>query len=265
LLPPVQLDITKPETLLPAFQDAKVIVSLVGLLAGTPDEFDKVQWKGAENVARAAKAINAKLVHISAIGANANSNIPYMRTKGLAEKAVFQFCPDATVIRPSLVFGPDDDFFNKFSRLSRFLPFLPVFAGGKSRFQPVFVHDVARAVEVITRYDGKSKDPYRGKIIEAGGPEVFTFREIMELVLKYNRRSRPIISLPLLIGMLQGVVMERLPANLFTVTRDQLKQLTMDNVVPEPLPENHITLGQLFEDASLGSLTSVHEVLPMYL
>ncbi len=112
LLPPVQLDITKPETLLPAFQDAKVVVSLVGLLAGTPDEFDKVQWKGAENVARAAKAINAKLVHISAIGANASSNIPYMRTKGLAEKAVFQFCPDATVIRPSLVFGPDDNFFN---------------------------------------------------------------------------------------------------------------------------------------------------------
>ena len=112
MLPPVQLDITKPETLLPAFQDAKVVVSLVGLLAGTPDEFDKIQWKGAENVARAAKAFNAKLVHISAIGADANSNIPYMRTKGLAEKAVFQFCPDATVIRPSLVFGPDDDFFN---------------------------------------------------------------------------------------------------------------------------------------------------------
>lgn len=188
MLPPVQLDITKPETLLPAFQDAKVVVSLVGLLAGTSDEFDKVQWKGAENVARAAKAINAKLVHISAIGANANSNIPYMRTKGLAENAVFHFCPDATVIRPSLVFGPDDDFFNvvplhiqllfiaelsfqKFSRLSRFLPFLPVFAGGKSRFQPVCVHDIARAVEVITRHDGKSKDPYGGKIIEAGGPE----------------------------------------------------------------------------------------------
>ena len=112
LLPPVPLDVTKPETLLPALQDAKVVVSLVGLLAGTPDEFDKVQWRGAENVARAAAAINAKLVHISAIGADPNSDIPYMRTKGLAEKAVFQLCPGATVIRPSLVFGPDDDLFN---------------------------------------------------------------------------------------------------------------------------------------------------------
>ena len=112
LLPPVPLDVTKPETLLPALQDANVVVSLVGLLAGTPDEFDKVQWRGAENVARAAAAINAKLVHISAIGADPDSDIPYMRTKGLAEKAVFQLCPGATVIRPSLVFGPDDDLFN---------------------------------------------------------------------------------------------------------------------------------------------------------
>ena len=112
LLPSVSLDVTKLETLLPAFQDAKVIVSLVGLLAGSPDDFNEVQWKGARNVARAAAAINAKLVHISAIGADPNSDIPYMRTKGLAEEAVFQFCPDATVIRPSLVFGPDDDFFN---------------------------------------------------------------------------------------------------------------------------------------------------------
>ncbi|KAF8632993.1 hypothetical protein AX15_001590 [Amanita polypyramis BW_CC] len=265
LLPPVAVDVTTPETLYPAFQDAQVVVSLVGLLTGTPEDFDRIQWKGAENVARVAKAVGAKLIHVSAIGANANSNIPYMRTKGLAEQEVLHLCPNATIIRPSLVFGPDDDFFNKFSRLSRFLPFLPVFAGGKSHFQPVFVGDVARGVETITRHDRWDKDPYAGKTIEAGGPEVFTFKEIMQLVLKYNRRKRPVVSLPLVLGMLQGVVMERLPPGLFTVTRDQLRQLTMDNVVPESLPQNHITLLQLFEDASLGPLTSVHEILPKYL
>ena len=112
LLPPVALDVTVPETLFPAFQDAQVVVSLVGLLTGTPEDFNRIQWKGAENVARAAKAVDAKLVHVSAIGADINSKVPYIRTKGLAEQAIFHLCPDATIIRPSLVFGPDDDFFN---------------------------------------------------------------------------------------------------------------------------------------------------------
>ncbi|KAF8641208.1 hypothetical protein AX17_000842 [Amanita inopinata Kibby_2008] len=264
LLPPISLDVTRPETLLPAFEDARVVISLVGLLSGTAEQFNKIQWKGAENVARAAKQVGAKLVHISAIGANPDSGIPYMRTKGLGEQAVFNWCPDATIIRPSLVFGPDDDFFNRFARLSRYLPFLPVFAGGQSRFQPVFVGDIAQAIEVIMR-QAKIKDSYAGKVIEAGGPEVFTFGEIMQLVLTYSKRKRPIVSLPLAIGMLQGTIMEKLPQNVFTITRDQIRQLTVDNIVPEPLPENHISLQQLFEDASLGPLASVHEILPTYL
>ncbi|KIL71697.1 hypothetical protein M378DRAFT_183061 [Amanita muscaria Koide BX008] len=265
LLPPVPLDVTNLESLRPAFQDSQFVVSLVGLLTGTPKQFDDIQWKGAENVARAAKDAGAMLIHISAIGADADSEIPYMRTKGLAEQAVHDLCSDATVIRPSLVFGPEDDFFNKFSRLSRFLPCLPVFDGGKSRFQPVFVGDLARTVEIITRHDRKSQDPYAGKIIEAGGPEVFTFKEIMELVLKYNGRMRPIVSLPLSVGNLQAMIMEMLPPNIFTLTRDQLKQLSMDNVVQETTSSGRITLQQLFEEASLGPLTSVHEVLPTYL
>jgi nucleoside-diphosphate-sugar epimerase len=112
LLPPVSLDITKPNTLTSAFEDAAVIVSLVGLMHGSPQEFDDIQWHGAENVARAASRVNAKLVHFSAIGADPNSHIPYVRTKGLAEKSVMEICPGATIIRPSLVFGPEDDFFN---------------------------------------------------------------------------------------------------------------------------------------------------------
>ena len=106
------LDITKPETLAPAFEGARTVVSLVGLMHGKPDDFERVQWRGAENVAKAAKEAGARLIHISAIGANSASEIAYWRTKGLGEDAVRSVHSNATIIRPSLVFGPEDDFFN---------------------------------------------------------------------------------------------------------------------------------------------------------
>lgn len=112
LLPPVPVDITKGETLAKAFEDADTVVSLVGILNGSPAQFEAIQWKGAENVARAAAAVGAKLVHISAIGADLNSKIPYARTKALGEEAVRSHCANATIIRPSLVFGPGDGLFN---------------------------------------------------------------------------------------------------------------------------------------------------------
>jgi len=188
LLPPVTLDITKPSTLIPAFENAGVIVSLVGLMHGTPQQFEDIQWHGAENVATAARQAGAKLVHFSAIGADPDSHIPYARTKGLTEISVLKICPDATIIKPSLVFGPEDDFFNvclcfcegltsnraveqRFAKLAKFLPFLPVYGGGKTRFQPVYVGDLARAVEVISRMDPSIESQISGKIIEAGGPD----------------------------------------------------------------------------------------------
>jgi uncharacterized protein YbjT (DUF2867 family) len=106
------VDITKPSTLRPAFQDASMVVSLVGLMHGTTQEFDRIQWTGAENVARAARDVGARLVHISAIGADRKSKIDYARTKALGEEAALSACPNATIIRPSIVFGPEDDFFN---------------------------------------------------------------------------------------------------------------------------------------------------------
>ena len=111
LLPPKVVDVTEPSTLASAFQNANVVVSLVGIMHGSPADFERIQWRGAENVALAARETGAKLIHISAIGADENSSIPYERTKALGEKAVFAACPNATIIRPSLVFGPGDDFF----------------------------------------------------------------------------------------------------------------------------------------------------------
>lgn len=113
LLPPLTLDITDPSTLSPAFKGASAVVSLVGLMHGTPSDFERVQWRGAENVAEAAQRLDIQLVHISAIGADSESSIPYNRTKALAERSVLDLCSNnATIIRPSLVFGPEDDFFN---------------------------------------------------------------------------------------------------------------------------------------------------------
>lgn len=112
LLPPVSADVKSLPTLLSAFKDATLVVSLVGIMHGTPQDFEDIQWKGAANVAKAAFESGAKLVHLSAIGANPESAIPYVRTKGLGETAVLQSHPTATIVRPSLVFGPDDDFFN---------------------------------------------------------------------------------------------------------------------------------------------------------
>ncbi|KAF7979401.1 hypothetical protein HWV62_42510 [Athelia sp. TMB] len=276
LLPAVSVDITQPHTLAPSFKGADVVVSLVGIMHGTPSDFERIQWKGAENVAHAAKDAGAKLIHFSAIGADANSSIPYARTKALAEKSVFEICPDATIIRPSLVLGPGDGFFNasclsftgRFSQLSRYLPFLPVFGGGTSRFQPVYSGDIARAVEIIARDDRDIRKAVAGKIVEAGGPDMFTYREMMELVLKYNHRRRPIISLPFAVGMMQGFVLEQLPLNLFTVTRAQIEQLKSDNVISGPgasSTANYLSFKDLVESNSQDPLQTVHDILPTYL
>ncbi|KAF9040468.1 NAD(P)-binding protein [Hymenopellis radicata] len=265
LLPPVSVDVKSPSSLSSAFKNASMVISLVGIMHGTPKDFEDIQWKGAAAVAGAAHDVGAQLIHFSAIGADSSSPIPYARTKGLGEKAVFENHPNATIIRPSLVFGPNDDFFNRFSRLSKFLPFLPVFGGGSSLFQPVFVDDLARLVDLIAKDASVAKE-VQGKIIEAGGPEVFTYKQLMEAVLKYNGRTRPIVSLPFAFGILQGAVLEQLPVNLFTVTRAQVEQLKSDNIV-NPNPEaNCISLENLFrKHSSTPDLRSIHDVLPSYL
>jgi uncharacterized protein YbjT (DUF2867 family) len=191
LLPSVPVDITNPDTLDRAFEGAHVVISLVGVLTGSPEIFEQIQWRGAENVAQAAKRAGSKLIHMSAIGANKSSSIPYARTKALGEEVAFSHCPDATVIRPSLVFGPGDGFFNvrdfqdslfyallmrwrstqRFAQISRFLPFLPVFGDGSTKFQPVYVEDLASLVEIVARGNVNVREEVDGRIIWAGGPE----------------------------------------------------------------------------------------------
>ncbi|KAF9076027.1 nucleoside-diphosphate-sugar epimerase [Rhodocollybia butyracea] len=279
LLPSASIDITNESSLPEVLSGASLVISLVGIMHGSEKDFDRIQWKGAENVAKAAKNAGAKLVHVSAIGADKTSGIAYNRTKALGEDAVREVFKgstekDVVILRPSIVFGPEDDFFNRFSRLSKFLPFLPVFGGGTSRFQPVYVGDIARAVEIIARNDPAINAMVGGKIIECGGPDILTYKEIMQMVLKYNGRRRPIVSLPFSLGKLQGAVMEQLPVNLFTVTRAQVEQLKSDNIVNPSPPHNemgteYFPFNTLIEKyAVLGKRTllrSVHEVLPTYI
>ncbi|KAF8311181.1 NAD(P)-binding protein [Clavulina sp. PMI_390] len=308
---PLAIDVTQTyESRLPAFAGAHTIISLVGILYGSPQQFDKVQLKGAENVARAASEIGARLVHVSAIGADVSSALPYFRTKGLAERAVFEHVPHATVLRPSLVFGPGDGFFARFGTLSRFLPFLPVFGDGITKFQPVYAGDIARFIALYVNADLESSntsdatlksdsasgsssstlpvDAIQGKIFECGGPDVFTYREMMEIVLKYSDRRRPIISLPWSVGKLQGWALEKLPENILTLTRDQVEQLKMDNVAhpsalvgarhggvkPSVISPGHSAEAGLDELPGFASIlkrhtssgpTSVHDVLPSYM
>ncbi|KAH7102182.1 NAD(P)-binding protein [Auriculariales sp. MPI-PUGE-AT-0066] len=262
------MDVEQPDTLHFAFHGASVVISLAGRLQASPSEFERLQWHGAGNVAAAARTAGAALVHVSAIGANAQSTIPYWRTKALGEQAVLDAHPDATIIRPSLLFGPGDEFFGRFNQLAKFLPFLPVFDGGTSKFQPVYVGDIAKFIELCASGDKQVSGAVRGKLVEAGGPEVFTYRELMQLVLEYSGRWRPIVSVPSAVGKAQAYFLERLPPNLFSLTRDQIEQLKYDNIVtanPQLQPQCIDFDDFLLRFAQQSKLTSVHEILPQYL
>ncbi|WVQ99361.1 hypothetical protein IAU59_006494 [Kwoniella sp. CBS 9459] len=281
ILPPHSTDLTSSSassSLREAFKDASAVVSMVGLLTGSERTMDLVQRQGTERVAEAAKDQGVKrVVGISAIGADEGGITPYWRTKALGEKAILENHPTATIFRPSIVFGPGDSFFNRFATLAKYLPFLPVFGGGVVRFQPVYAGDIARAVEICCRDDEEVIRQVGGRIIEAGGPDVFSYREIMQLVLRYSglEGRRAILSLPYWVGTMQGFVLEKLPENIFTLTRDQVAQLRSDNIVSPSPPLNSLSFQGLLSafPSSLptssppgeAGLTPVEKVLPTYL
>ena len=198
----VQANVRYPASVEAAMRDSSVAINLVGILTeGGAQSFDAVQAKGAETIARAAGAAGARMVHVSAIGADENSPSAYGRTKAAGEKAVLAAVPSATIMRPSLLFGPEDQFTNRFAALARISPFLPLIGGGVTRMQPAYVGDVATAV--ADAVDGKTKP---GATYELGGPEVLTMREIMEIILAITERKRMLISLPFGLARLQAHV-----------------------------------------------------------
>jgi uncharacterized protein YbjT (DUF2867 family) len=205
---------------------ATAVVNLVGILQPSGhQDFQSVHTEGAELIARAAAAAGVRrLVQVSAIGADRRSDSAYARSKGEGEDAVRAAFPSATILRPSIVFGAEDEFFNRFASMACMSPALPLIGGGKTRFQPVYVCDVAEAIALAA-----TLDEFGGQTFELGGPKTYSFREILELVLAEIRRDRLLVPLPFPLAKLIAFFTGILPNA--PLTLDQVELLKHDNVV----------------------------------
>ncbi len=225
---PVQANVRYPDSVRRAVAGAEAVVNMVGILAKSgAQNFEAVHVAGARAVARAAKEAGAKtLVHVSAIGADKSSRGSYGRTKAAGEAAVLQEFPGAIILRPSLVFGPDDQLFNRFARMAAMSPFLPLIGGGKTAFQPVYVGDVAAAIAAACA--GRAKP---GTVYELGGPEVVTFRQLLDKVQLWSGRKRWYAPLPFWLAKLGALLTAPLPNGLRPLTVDQMRMLQQPNIV----------------------------------
>jgi uncharacterized protein YbjT (DUF2867 family) len=211
-----------------AVRGSDAVINLVGILSQSGRQrFEALHTQAAERIARAAAAHGvARLLHVSALGAAADSPSLYARTKAEGEARVREAFPTATIFRPSVLFGPEDDFFNRFAWLARLSPALPLIGGGHTRFQPVYVGDVARAALRVLI------DPMTaGNIYELGGPEIMTMKQIMQLVLKETQRRRLLLPVPFALARIKAAILGLLPKPLLTL--DQVRLLQSDNIVSE--------------------------------
>jgi NADH dehydrogenase len=251
---PVQANLRVRWSVDRAVEGADHVVNLVGILHESGRQrFTTVHQFGAHAVAEAARAIGAGLTHISALGADVKSGSAYARSKALGERAVFSTIPGAVVLRPSIAFGPEDTFFNRFAAMARVSPALPLIGGGNTRFQPTYAADIA---EVVARsVDGEVAG---GQVYELGGPNVLTFKECMEELLTITDRKRLLVPVPWWVANFQASILGLLPNPL--LTRDQVTQLRSHNVVSAEA----IKAGRTF--AGLGiQPQAIGTILPSYL
>lgn len=248
---PVQANIRDDASVARAVAGASAVINLVGILyEGGKQSFTAVQAEGAERVARLAKAAGVPVfVQMSSISSDASA---YGRSKAEGEAAVLGHYPDAAILRPSVIFGADDQLFNRFAGLARLLPVLPVIEGA-TRMQPVWVRDVA---EAITR--AVETTQVDGKVYELGGPEVLTVRQIMDLTLKQIRRKRLLLPVPTFLAKAKAYILQLLPSPLLTV--DQVRSLGQDSVVSDAA----IADGRTLEGLGITP-TAPEAILPSYL
>lgn len=254
----VQANLRYPESCLAAAQGAEVVINAVGVLASVGKQsFDAVHVEGARAVARAAREAGAqRFIHISAIGANAASSAAYARTKAAGEAAVLAEFPGAIIIRPSIVFGPEDEFYNRFASMARMSPLMPLIGGGRTRFQPIFVADLAAAV--VNAAEGAGTP---GTVYEVGGPDVKSFRELLDETQKWAGRDRGYFPMPFWMAKLQALLTWPLPNSLRPVTVDQVRMLESDNVVSEAANKE----GRTLEALGVKHPRSAGIVVPEYL
>lgn len=254
---PVQANVRYPQSLVAALEGADVAVNLVSImLKSGAQTLDAVNVDGARAVARAARAAGVKrLVHVSAIGAAPKSRGNYGRSKAAGEAAVLAEFPDAVIVRPSIVFGPEDDFFNRFANMARMAPVMPL-VGAKTKFQPVYVGDLATAI--LAAANGQAKP---GAVYEIGGPDVETFRSLLDKTQRWAGRDKPYFPMPFWLAKIAGFMTVPLPNTLRPITVDQVRMLQADNVVSEAAKKEGRTLAQL----GVANPQSMASIVPDYL
>ncbi|MGE0211068.1 MAG: complex I NDUFA9 subunit family protein [Parvibaculaceae bacterium] len=251
---PVQANVRYPDSVAAAVSGAHAVINLVGVLSGSgAQSFDAVHVFGAEAVAEAARVAGAKrLIHFSAIGADPQSSSEYGRSKAEGETRTFSAFPDSSVVRPSIVFGPEDDFFNRFAAMARFLPALPLIGGGHTLFQPVYAVDVAEAVARLLETPSSEAKTY-----ELGGPDVRSFKEIIAFTLATAGRKRLLVPVPWSVARIQGAVLGLLPKPLLTL--DQVEMLRKDNVVsPEAKADRRTLEGLGIQPQSIDAIVPAY-------
>jgi NADH dehydrogenase len=254
----VQANLRYPDSVDRAVQGAEAVVNAVGVLAPKGSQtFDAVHVKGARAVAKAAREAGTKqLVHVSALGADRSSRANYARSKADGEAAVLEEFPGAVILRPSIVFGPEDEFFNRFAALATRSPFLPLIGGGRSKFQPVFVGDLAAAILASCEGDAKP-----GTIYEIGGPQIHTLRQLLDKTQEWAGRKRLYFPMPFWFAKLMAAFSWPLPNSLRPITVDQVRMLQTDNVVSGAAKKENRTLA----DLGIASPRAIGTVVPTYL
>lgn len=252
---PVQANVRFPKSLEAACDGAVAVINLTGVLFSSGSQsFDAVHVFGAAASAKAAKACGAGVyIHMSAIGADAESASAYAKSKAAGEAGAKAGFPGAIIIRPSIVFGPEDNFFNQFAEMARFAPALPLIGGGNTLFQPVFVGDVADAIATLVE-----RGVADGKTFELGGPDRQSFKQLLQFTLDTIQRKRLLLPLPWGVAKLLGSVFSILPKP--PLTLDQVRMLETDNVVSEAAQRDGRTLSGLGIPAQ-----SLQSIVPSYL
>jgi uncharacterized protein YbjT (DUF2867 family) len=252
---PVQANVRYPHSIAAVCEGASAVIYLPALLSeGGAQTFDAVHVFGAEAAAKAARAAKVKVhIHMSALGADPQSTSEYARTKAEGEARVKAAFPGAIILRPSVVFGPEDQFFNRFAAMARFSPFLPLIGGGHTKFAPVFVGDVAEAAARLIDQGFGS-----GRIYELGGPEIMTMKQVMTYVLEVTARKRVLLPIPWGMARVLGMLAGLLPKP--QLTTDQVELLKSDNLVSEAAQREGRTLESLGVEPR-----SVEAIEPSYL
>ncbi len=257
----IQANVRNRPSIVRALDGADAVLNLVGLLSEKGRQtFEGTQALGAQNIAEyAAQAGITQFVQMSAIGADLNSKANYARTKAEAEEAVKAKIPTATILRPSVLFGPEDDFFNKFAGFSRILPFLPLIGGGKTKFQPLFVGDLAQAI-----VNALETETSQGRTYELGGPSTYTFKQLLEFITNAVDRPKILIPVPFFLAELKGMAFDLMfkfwPFHAPPLTGDQVRLLKTDNIAGLEADKNYGTIS----DLGVSNLETIEVIVPTY-